>query len=407
MDNADSNNCIYCNSTGPFNEEHVFSAGLGGDDNNFLLKNLVCQHCNTEVFKRFENEAFRRSPIAIARQFLQNHGRKRSGKTTEPGIITKETTILDSESGEPLEARFRGKGSASILPQLLFFPESCCPSGEDPKDLATLYQRLRLILNENEVTTIKKVNNKLFELCRYSIGIDRLETKEQARTSKPTKMGIWLPEAFKKTPSIKQIARLYLDDKNINVRSSDQHNSDIPKILFRALKALPDLEEQCASLNTCTMTNPLISSSMAVDIYCIDRTLVKNAINLIAFLMGANYIRDAAFARAKEFVLSGKGNLPTNFTTEDSFLTKILSGVPADCHVIILSAAADNDGVRVAIGFRLYGSGFYKYQIAQGLPPPPNYLPALCLIHYNKNVVETFTLPEFMSKYLNDPRKLL
>jgi hypothetical protein len=34
--------------SGPFSDEHVFPAGLGGDDHRFLLKNLVCANRNTD-----------------------------------------------------------------------------------------------------------------------------------------------------------------------------------------------------------------------------------------------------------------------------------------------------------------------------------------------------------------------
>src|SRR4051794_23745756 len=42
--------CIYCDSKGPFSEEHVVPAGLGGDDRDWLLKDCVCAKCNTTVF---------------------------------------------------------------------------------------------------------------------------------------------------------------------------------------------------------------------------------------------------------------------------------------------------------------------------------------------------------------------
>ncbi len=43
-------NCIYCPSTGPFTDEHVVPAGLGGDDKDWLLKDAVCGVCNTTIF---------------------------------------------------------------------------------------------------------------------------------------------------------------------------------------------------------------------------------------------------------------------------------------------------------------------------------------------------------------------
>lgn len=58
--------CIYCDGAGPFSDEHVVCAGLGGDDKRFLLVNVVCARCNTDVFSPLELEALRSSPLAIA-----------------------------------------------------------------------------------------------------------------------------------------------------------------------------------------------------------------------------------------------------------------------------------------------------------------------------------------------------
>ncbi|QUP54739.1 hypothetical protein GO998_13865 [Ralstonia syzygii] len=57
--------CLYCNVASPFTDEHVFPAGLGGDDRRYLLKNLVCEHCNTGIFSKLEGRFMRSSTVAI------------------------------------------------------------------------------------------------------------------------------------------------------------------------------------------------------------------------------------------------------------------------------------------------------------------------------------------------------
>jgi hypothetical protein len=54
-----SGGCIYCGIGGPFSDEHVVSAGLGGDDDEWLLKGCVCRACNTDVFSKLEMKAQR------------------------------------------------------------------------------------------------------------------------------------------------------------------------------------------------------------------------------------------------------------------------------------------------------------------------------------------------------------
>ena len=78
--------CIYCGSQGPFTDEHVVCAGLGGDDNEWLLTDCVCDVCNTEIFSKLETKFLRASPVAIARLFLQPRTRNQSGKTGAPSV---------------------------------------------------------------------------------------------------------------------------------------------------------------------------------------------------------------------------------------------------------------------------------------------------------------------------------
>ena len=60
MPDRHKDGCIYCGSPGPFTAEHVVSAGLGGDDNAWLLDDLVCGVCNTDIFSKLETKFLRR-----------------------------------------------------------------------------------------------------------------------------------------------------------------------------------------------------------------------------------------------------------------------------------------------------------------------------------------------------------
>ena len=42
--------CIYCGEQKPFTAEHVVSAGIGGDDPDWMLTDCICSDCNTKVF---------------------------------------------------------------------------------------------------------------------------------------------------------------------------------------------------------------------------------------------------------------------------------------------------------------------------------------------------------------------
>src|SRR5262245_1330648 len=109
--------CIYCGSLGPFTDEHVISAGIGGDDSNWLLKGCVCGRCNTEIFSKLEAKVLRSSPLALARLFLQSHTRGRGGKTGTPSIQPQVTYYADDVSKFLLEQELGAGGQPTILPQ--------------------------------------------------------------------------------------------------------------------------------------------------------------------------------------------------------------------------------------------------------------------------------------------------
>jgi len=62
--------CIYCGLRRRCNAEHVFPAGLGGDDKSFMLYNMVCEECNSVTFSKIEAAFMHSSPEAFAREAL-------------------------------------------------------------------------------------------------------------------------------------------------------------------------------------------------------------------------------------------------------------------------------------------------------------------------------------------------
>ncbi len=111
--------CIYCGGPGPFTDEHVVSAGLGGDDNGWLLKDLVCGVCNTDVFSKLETKFLRSSGPALARLFLQDKGRGRGSKASTPSIDAELTYFHEPNSGTLLVARLIAGGRPITLPQII------------------------------------------------------------------------------------------------------------------------------------------------------------------------------------------------------------------------------------------------------------------------------------------------
>jgi len=60
--------CLFCNSDGPFTDEHVVPASLGNDD--LILVNQVCAKCNDHFSRKVEAPVLAKSPLAFWRTYL-------------------------------------------------------------------------------------------------------------------------------------------------------------------------------------------------------------------------------------------------------------------------------------------------------------------------------------------------
>src|SRR4051812_38773253 len=111
--------CIYCLSEGPYTDEHVVPAGLGGDDSGWLLKDCVCAVCNTKVFSPLETKVLRSSPLAWARLFLQPHTRNRGSSTNTPSVQPGLSYYYEPGSRLLLEQELTAGGHPVVLPQII------------------------------------------------------------------------------------------------------------------------------------------------------------------------------------------------------------------------------------------------------------------------------------------------
>ena len=67
--------CLFCNSQGPFTNEHVIPASLGNDD--LILLDQVCAKCNDHFSRKVEAPVLAKSPLAFWRAFLGIKTRRR------------------------------------------------------------------------------------------------------------------------------------------------------------------------------------------------------------------------------------------------------------------------------------------------------------------------------------------
>lgn len=77
--------CLFCNSVGPFTDEHVIPASLGNDD--LVLVNEVCAECNDHFSRKVEAPVLGTSPLAFWRTYLSirtRRGRHASVDLSQP-----------------------------------------------------------------------------------------------------------------------------------------------------------------------------------------------------------------------------------------------------------------------------------------------------------------------------------
>jgi hypothetical protein len=185
--------CIYCGSAGPFTDEHVIPAGVGGDDKAWLLKGLVCGTCNTQVFSKLETKFMRASPVAIARLFLQSRTRLRGSRATRPTIQSAASYFDDPEMHLLLEQEFSG-GEPIVLPQVVLQPpDKLAITARDVEAAKALVAELGTL---GETSSIVEKRREGIEI-RFSETMldwidDHYEPRQSVSRSTPPKDAIWL-----------------------------------------------------------------------------------------------------------------------------------------------------------------------------------------------------------------------
>lgn len=389
--------CIYCGLERGFTNEHVFPAGLGGDDDRFLLTNMVCGHCNTNIFSPIELQFMRSSPTALARIFLQPHGRGRGKKASLPTIDTRETTVLTENFGA-VEGEVGTSGKAVILMQLVFLDDGrvgCTGSNaENPDDFfaslsATLTDSIDLI----EKIGIGKSAKFIVETVRWTEA--GYESGARYAAERPPVSGLWR-EVLHPSPSGKvcRPPTLYRRRAGQIVLRAPTGCDELA-LLTRARKALPALS--VTTREEAAVVNPLVHLSMSMELSTYARVIAKIGVNAIAYAYGRDYARHHGFNGIKRAILTNKCAIPlsTKPSQDDPF-----SGVPADRHVVMVHFQKGRAGrYRVAVSARLYGGATTWVWLSEKAVAPPERA-AILVVKYREHRIEEFNnLRQFVEAY--------
>lgn len=360
MTNRNVNGCIYCGSLGPYTDEHVISAGLGGDDSKWLLKNCVCRLCNTDIFSKLELKFLRSSPIAIARIFLQPTTRKRGSETGVPSLQSKSSFIRDDENGVLYEGELIAGGIGKILPQIgVIAHDKFYKCGPDPEALISFERELRANLREEVQLIEKKIDGSEVQFLittlswsEQAYAISKLESQQ----SRP-KNGFWVepltqPQTDKDGILLQRVFRRSAGQ--LVCRTSNSNDAAAWLSLLRN-------SEEWFTNGTIETKNKTVAGGgvhqqINFDFSAYDRVLTKIGLNLVAFLLGQNFFRrielDQAIAYARDCV----GNIkkyPQAFSQKQA---NIFGRALPNRHLFALFQGEGPDGTATLVCFaRLYG----------------------------------------------------
>jgi hypothetical protein len=393
---AYKDSCIYCGSEGPFTDEHMISAGLGGDDDVFVLRNCVCSDCNTIIFSPLEREMLRCSPLAIGRVFMQPSSRKRGKNTGIPKLEAKTKVVL-TESGRWVEFEFGRHAKPTLLPQLNLVGENSVEATSDTAQQLVEFVEALHRLFDKPIVCIRKLISEgkpTFELSQILWETDGyVEIGEPAYVAKPPTSGVWLERIEGANDESKSShARLFQSQaKSIVLKLSDKMSPEASLRLFRKSVAQVDFSTAKES----TITNPLVSVGMTMTLGVTDRVLAKIGINILAYVAGADYVRHPGFDEIKKSILTGLPGIQLESLQEAKQMEEILSWIPAGNHLFFISGIHLPTG-EYALGMtmKLYGtSQFIKLGI--NVPELFALMPIIFTAEYTTHIVKQWSPIEF------------
>lgn len=346
--------CIYCASAGPFSDEHVVCAGLGGDDNRFLLKDVVCAHCNTNVFAPLEREVLRSSPLAIARSFMQPTSRKRGKRTKAPKLHAQMRVMID-EDGYPAEVEFGQHGQPITSPQLIMISLTELKSkAVCEEDLATLADDLARLMEQPELVCVRKTNSatRRFEISTYRRdGQHFVESAPPQQLDKPPKGALWLTDNPLGWDQPCPLANLHRANENLVLKLGDIELASALTFFY-----LVNQQIELKGNESKVVRNPLVSVRMSVRIGVTERVIAKIGLNILAYHLGADFVGQAGLSETKRAILTGTPALRMH-PVETPEHKQLLAFAPPDHHCFLLTCVPLHDSrLHVVLTCLLYGA---------------------------------------------------
>lgn len=396
--------CIYCGKYGPYTDEHVFPAGLGGDDRRFLLKKMVCVDCNTNVFSKLEAKFMRESPIALARVFLQEHGRGKGKKAEPPKFDPEKNTIIDPETGRRLEAELQAGGVPVLLPQIVMASGQLGCTGSDAPSIRKFLDQLTGLLSD-EVKIVEKLKQE--GSAGYMVTtlnwIDGAYVPSNSMCfPKPPIVCIWI-ESLSRSVNFDAEARLFLRSAGQVVLRVDEIKRAFEWLTFgrKSLSALIEKDLPASK----TVEQPSMHLGMNVDLDAYSRVLAKIGMNFAIHAYGENYCRHSAFDDIKRQIVAGVKSIPMGLPGQECVgFEEVFSIIGSDCHVLMLTAWDHGNGkYSVLMVARLFNGAIHVIRLAhENASAPPIDNPIFMVVDYSKHEIVMCDLLQLVQKIVRE-----
>lgn len=402
---AETKTCVYCGEVRPFTEEHVFPAGLGGDDSRFMLVGLVCGDCNTRVFGPLERELMRNSPTAVARQFLMTNARRDGGAPNPPTLQTDLIEIFDPSTQLALEAELLAGGKPILRPQIVFDGDQIPLTGSSEAEIGAFLAAIGGLLGEATRLIVKQGqgDGSTFEITEFTWDGTRYNRTGMATQSRPP-TGIWHTELVvpaNAKPGARYASRLFQRSQGqLLLRALP---TDDPGALLTKARIL-NPEMVAASLPpSLSIERPEMHMRLGMNIFHANRAVAKIGVNHACFEYGDGLVRSAGFAGIKAAILTGTPEihpLPWN----DPQVQTIFSADKRQVHLVLLWPDQRTVGTfDLVYGLRLFGTPFQGLILAQGVPLPQNTSPTVYVIHYENHRIERLSLVDYLGSVIVGP----
>lgn len=393
---SNTKTCIYCDQARPFTGEHVFPAGMGGDDPSYILRELVCKHCNTDVFSPLEAQLMRNSPFALAHIHKQLTGRDRGINTKAPTIEHASCVYVD-ESGFLLEAHMVAGMRPMTLPQIQISGDEVRTSGESYVELGKFFEELQVLLGDSvEVIEKRNAEGKVgYEVTAHLWDGHDYRSNGATRQLKPPKSGVWfesLTSAKEQENYWPRIFKRHRGQIVLRVREP----SHVACFLSGVKCTLPSLA-MSQNITETAIERPLVNVGMAVQPQKIMRALAKICVNFVCHEYGDALVRSYAFDPIRQSIMRGGGDVPVMNAAD---LNQIFSNDKRDIHLVVLLPVPSNGSVVLTALVRLYGGGVQMLKLAEVGELTSDLEPVAFEVHYLENKIERISYVDYLRNLL-------